>query len=686
MAKRFKAHAIDTSTPVFTVVRLVCSPEASVAALAHVVISVSDFLGRICADWTLESESSSGKIWRLNLLAGTEWPGVGQLFRKARFEYALREAVFNSNIDVLQWWMQHYGLPEWYGHPKARVFARAVQYSSLCVLEWLRAQGNLPTGPLKTSVVCRHLAIAQWIHLHVPSTRMAIELDTDLDFIQWTHEHQHQYKIKNMSYLIERAVALGKLAELQWLLANRPERCADNALRRALKSGHLDLAAWLRANHPPGYFQDPVDIVEGWSQIQWISAHYDWKDANMHDKWVRNCIGYEHRDAMFAKLVKHFHANRQIQDFSAVMRNAASRGDLAMVQWLHEHQANANTDAIDFAVFSGHLRVVEWLHSNRTEGCTAAAMDSAARNNRFAMVEWLHTNRAEGCTPGAMDGAAQNGHLRMVQWLHANRSEGCTTNAMDSAAAAGNLEMVQWLHFNRTEGCTPAAMDEASYFGRLEMVQWLHVHRAEGCMTRAMDHAKSLSVVKYLHVNRLGECTTRAMDRASQQGNLELVQWLHHNRSEGCTTEAMDKAAKNGHLEIVRFLHEHRMEGCTTDAMDNAAKNGHFEIVRYLHEHRHEGCTARTWAAAANHENWAFVEWLCQNRLGGGTGKCIARASSAGSFDTVKLLTLEGKMFCDSEQLREIIIYYDRFDIVEWLLKQYDAFGHVVVDNPYIDR
>ena len=61
------------------------------------------------------------------------------------------------------------------------------------------------------------------------------------------------------------------------------------------------------------------------------------------------------------------------------------------------------------------------------------AMDNAASRGHLEVIKWLHSNRLEGCTTDAMDEAASRGNLEVVKWLHFNRTEGCTTMAMDKA-------------------------------------------------------------------------------------------------------------------------------------------------------------------------------------------------------------------------------------------------------------
>lgn len=91
---------------------------------------------------------------------------------------------------------------------------------------------------------------------------------------------------------------------------------------------------------------------------------------------------------------------------------------------------------------SNSPQVLIYLHKHRSEGATAAAIDSAAHNGHLRVVAWFtKTIPALGATTAAMDGAACAGHLEIVKFLHAHRSEGCTTEAMDSAARRGHLEV-----------------------------------------------------------------------------------------------------------------------------------------------------------------------------------------------------------------------------------------------------
>ena len=89
--------------------------------------------------------------------------------------------------------------------------------------------------------------------------------------------------------------------------------------------------------------------------------------------------------------------------------------------------------------------MLKWLHEHRTEGCTAEAMDNAAKSGRLEMVQYLHQFRSEGCTTDALDGAMRNGHLDVMQYLFENRQEGCSADAVQKCKGSFDPAFQGWL-------------------------------------------------------------------------------------------------------------------------------------------------------------------------------------------------------------------------------------------------
>lgn len=61
------------------------------------------------------------------------------------------------------------------------------------------------------------------------------------------------------------------------------------------------------------------------------------------------------------------------------------------------------------------------------------------------MMEWLHVNRTEGCTAAAMDNAVVRGYIDTLLFLYALRTEGCTIKAAVNANWKGDMAIFEWL-------------------------------------------------------------------------------------------------------------------------------------------------------------------------------------------------------------------------------------------------
>ncbi|EGG16764.1 hypothetical protein DFA_07742 [Cavenderia fasciculata] len=320
--------------------------------------------------------------------------------------------------------------------------------------------------------------------------------------------------------------------------------------------------------------------TKGWLEIlKWV--HQNKSESGTTEQAINKAAENGHFEC-----VKFLVENTKEEGTEEAINMAARNGHFNIVQYLHQHDYICTTRAIDGAAENGHLNIIKYLSENRTEGCSEKAMDLASSNGHLDCVKYLHNHRSEGCTNHAMDEASANGHLEVVKYLHHNRSEGATEKAMDEASANGHLEVVKYLHHNRSEGATEKAMDEASANGHLSIVQFLHDHRTEGFTARAMDEAAEngfVSVIEFLHFNQSEECSPKAITKAAENGHLSVIEFLHCNQSEGFTTKVMDKAAENGHLDVIEFLHCHRTEGYSKRIVKQVVSKGHLDVLIWIH-------------------------------------------------------------------------------------------------------
>jgi hypothetical protein len=72
---------------------------------------------------------------------------------------------------------------------------------------------------------------------------------------------------------------------------------------------------------------------------------------------------------------------------------AARRGYLELIKAKAAEGAEMkfSTDAMDQAAGKGYLDVVKWLHENRTEGCTHWAIDQAIEYGHLDVVKYLYS-------------------------------------------------------------------------------------------------------------------------------------------------------------------------------------------------------------------------------------------------------------------------------------------------------
>lgn len=100
-----------------------------------------------------------------------------------------------------------------------------------------------------------------------------------------------------------------------------------------------------------------------------------------------------------------------------------------------------------------HLEVVKWLHENRSEGCSTAAIEGAARNGYLDVVKWLSVNLQKHFSSRAIVCAATEGHLKVVRWLVGNDTERLhVVEAMIEAISHGHFEIALFQHAQNRNG------------------------------------------------------------------------------------------------------------------------------------------------------------------------------------------------------------------------------------------
>ncbi|EQC30133.1 hypothetical protein SDRG_12191 [Saprolegnia diclina VS20] len=471
--------------------------------------------------------------------------------------------------------------------------------------------------------------------------------------------------------------------------------CTSFAMDRAAANGHLDALTFLHHTQAALPSDDVLyTMVRALSRCSCSRDHNVGQFACMRylieAAIVTPNAAIRHGDEVMLSLiqlgrvdmVRLFHEHGFTQLFrSGALDAAASRGDLAMVTFLHAHRPErATTAAMDLAATHGHLDVVRFLQTQRDEGCTPRALTAATTGGHFEVVAYLHANRPERWLhPETIDALAAHGDLPMLQFVLANDEANAvvTKQALSAAICRGHVAMVACLHTARpTLAARRMAVVDALDQGHLGVVEYVLLHLPEGRTSRLLaglvrgGHATLVQsfvevqsdavstatlwdalasndrvtmtylFTRFLHlstaylVNRIVQrndkalldlhvknapelITSSALHIAAKHGFLRLLQYL----PEG-THRAMDLAAEHGHLRVVKYLHTHRDDGCSTYAMDKAAEHGHLSTVKFLHAHRDEGCTSHALSLAVRNNHLKVASFLLKHRTEG----CVLHA------------------------------------------------------------
>ncbi|CAK4276684.1 unnamed protein product [Aphanomyces euteiches] len=208
------------------------------------------------------------------------------------------------------------------------------------------------------------------------------------------------------------AATNGYLSVVQWLHANRLEKCTEEAIKGAIRYNYVDVVNFLLAHR-----------------------YYNEASLGLYLRFAAQCGHIE--------LVHQFAGGRDPEDILLALDVAARCGHRECTWFLFQCVGRASPNAIDGAAAEGYLDVIEFLHSHG-QPCTENALTKASENGHTSVVAFLIQNRPEGCTPHAIEAAAANGHLHVLQLLSQTPAQ-CTAQALRRAAAAGHSTVVDFL-------------------------------------------------------------------------------------------------------------------------------------------------------------------------------------------------------------------------------------------------
>ncbi|GMF58563.1 unnamed protein product [Phytophthora fragariaefolia] len=185
----------------------------------------------------------------------------------------------------------------------------------------------------------------------------------------------------------EEAAAHGHLELLKWLHMQRLPVCHRTALHRAAVNGYLSVVIWL------------------------------YHHTNMNYAYLHDTMMYAVSSGHF-EVVRWMHENLRPTNLARVLVAAARTGPLHVVRWLHQRVScpeTCTTALMDAAIDGDQLDVVDWLVDHCSAGCSKDAAYNAASNGNIQMLQWLWNHRGIEFDENVMDAAAVHGHLEAVK-------------------------------------------------------------------------------------------------------------------------------------------------------------------------------------------------------------------------------------------------------------------------------
>lgn len=426
---------------------------------------------------------------------------------------------------------------------------------------------------------------------------------------------------------IQKASEAGDLAVLKWWtssFASKPSRLDFRSVFEiAVRSGHLHVLRWLEqlGRLPRSGREISLQIncsnpeVVYWLHGQGLQA---WLHVSLLDAATRGDL------AFISWVHERQHLFRVVNDWSLVVYWAARANHLHIVQWVHENRPkDFSKRVLVGAIEGGHLSIARWAESKSVH--SASLLDRPFQAVGVEMTEYLLTEFPWASSKDRRDwikraliSAVILGDLDVAQILYEHRNKSDVSGVlMDKAAEHGHLHIVRWLDIQGA-ACSANALDGALINGHIHVVQWLHDNRSEGCsplIVRMASAYGQIESIKWLHQNQLARLDVDVMQHALQSGQLQVIQYIvmNTNASTWRTGREVQIAAEGGYLGIVKWLHGQGIPGQLDVSL--VAERGHLEVVQYLVAECNVPCLLTSTVVAAEFDDLAVLEWLMKRNL-----------------------------------------------------------------------
>ncbi|GMG17349.1 unnamed protein product [Phytophthora fragariaefolia] len=233
----------------------------------------------------------------------------------------------------------------------------------LGVLQWLHAH-NYPVHcrrahAVRGAAAGGHKEIIEWMEAtfeRLPPQRHRIRVDRagaygDLQFVRWLHHQGYRFT----AHAMDEAAAGGYLEIVRWLHEHVENAlCTTAAMDRAAANGHLNVIIFLHQNRKEGCTSAAMDHAA-------LNGHYEIVKF-LYENRSEYCtaMASESRSVAVLDFLK---KNNRLRSRRSKTTEAASRGDLDLLQWLYSHDRRhfGYEAVVDEARERNHFHLLRWL-------------------------------------------------------------------------------------------------------------------------------------------------------------------------------------------------------------------------------------------------------------------------------------------------------------------------------------
>ncbi|KAG7380301.1 hypothetical protein PHYPSEUDO_007551 [Phytophthora pseudosyringae] len=362
----------------------------------HVVLYLDSVLGNRCTRRGLESAALNGH------LEVVKWLNDSRYYEIRTFR-SLENAIAGGHLRIVKYVVQTVEVA--YTSWTQAALTAAVTYGQRHIVQWLhdravaaaaagqnrRFRLEIYTNQLYTVAKEGHLEVLQWLHEHKypvhcrrahavrgaaagghkeiiewmeetfePLTRQRhrIRVDGaggfgDLQFVQWLHHQGYRFT----AHAMDDAAAGGYLSIVRWLHGNvENAKCTVAATDRAAANGHLDIVKFLHEHRKEGCTTAAMDDAARNGHFEVVKFLY------MNRSEYCTAMAGESHSVPVLQFLKE---NRRLRSRLPKTVDAATRGDLELLQWLYEHDRRhfGFEAVVDEARERNHFHVLRWLET-----------------------------------------------------------------------------------------------------------------------------------------------------------------------------------------------------------------------------------------------------------------------------------------------------------------------------------